>query len=90
MDKLKRAQVDFIEGRFLELEPRALSIPGKSVLCELCRNVAADPRRQPWHVVHPITSELLVYNARGEAVCPDCGARWHHVGNLIRLAEDSR
>ena len=90
MDRVKRAQVDFIESRFLDTEPRPVSVMSNARLCDVCQNIAADPRRQPWHVVHPVSGELLVYNARGEAVCPGCGARWRHVGNVVRLAEEGR
>ena len=90
MDKLKRGHVDSIDNRFLDVESRVVSVKKKSRLCKICQNVAADPRREPHHVVHPITEELLVYNARGEAVCPFCNALWRHVGNSIRLAKESR
>jgi hypothetical protein len=97
MDKPKAAQDNRDSWRkkarqsgVLDTEPRSASVMGKSRLCDMCQNVAADPRRQPHHVVHPVTGELLVYNARGEAVCPVCSALWRHVGNIIRLAEESR
>lgn len=88
MNKSKREQVD--PGRVLDTETRPVSVMRKTRLCDICENVASDPRRQPHHVVNPVTGELLVYNARGEAICPVCSARWRHVGNIIRLAEESR
>jgi hypothetical protein len=97
MDRPKGAQVNrdswgkkARQSRVLDMEPRSASVMRKSRRCDMCQNVGADPRRQPWHVVHPVTGELLVYNARGEAVCPVCGALWRHVGNIIRLAEENR
>ena len=76
-------------GGLLATEPGAVSVMRNARLCEVCQNVAADRRRQPHHVVHPVTGELLVYNARGEAVCPFCRALWRHVGNIVRLADGS-
>jgi hypothetical protein len=29
----------------------------------------------------------MLFDVRGEAVCPDCGARWRRVMNVIKLAE---
>jgi len=56
-------------------------------LCAACTNVSADERRQPLHVVHPITEELLRYDLRGLAVCPACRAVWRRVGNKAKLEE---
>lgn len=41
----------------------------------------------PGHVVHPQTRTPNVFDLHGEAVCPDCGARWRRVRNDVRLIE---
>ena len=56
-------------------------------LCAACKNIREDPRRTPLHVVHPVTTELLIYNARGEAQCPTCGALWRRNHEGIKLVE---
>jgi hypothetical protein len=41
----------------------------------------------PGHLVHPMTCDLMLFDVRGEAVCPTCGARYRRTLNVIALAE---
>ncbi len=46
-------------------------------LCVTCIRTRDDPVfRFPMHVVHPEHGKPLVFDVRGEAICPDCGTRW--------------
>jgi hypothetical protein len=42
---------------------------------------------KPMRLVHPLTSDLMLFDVRGEAVCPDCGVRWRRVLDLVELLE---
>jgi hypothetical protein len=45
-------------------------------LCRLCVIVRDQPSMKPVHLVHPVTGDLMLFDGRGEAVCPTCGARY--------------
>jgi hypothetical protein len=34
-----------------------------------------------------VTGDLMLFDVRGEAVCPTCGARYRRTLNVIALAE---
>ena len=70
----------------LSLPPQAMT--KKPALCKLCLT-ARDDRlfRNPTHLVHPLTRELMVFDACTEAICPTCGARWRRVLNVVQLVE---
>jgi uncharacterized Zn-finger protein len=40
---------------------------------------------KPVHLVHPVTGDLMLFDVRGEAVCPTCGARYRRTLNMIML-----
>jgi hypothetical protein len=46
-------------------------------LCAPCSRAANDPYyRFAIHLVHPEHGKRMVFDVRGEAVCPDCHTRW--------------
>jgi uncharacterized Zn-finger protein len=45
------------------------------------------PLMRPTYLVHPVTGELMLFDVRGEAICPHCGARYRRTLNVIALAE---
>ena len=59
----------------------------KPVFYALCVSARDDPLRNPMHLVHPVTSEHMLFDVRSEAVCPDCGMRWRRVLNVVKLVE---
>lgn len=40
----------------------------------------------PTHFVQPVTGDLMLFDVRGEAVCPT-SARWRRVLNVVELLE---
>jgi hypothetical protein len=54
-----------------------------STLCRLCI-IARDQRTMtPRHLVHPVIRDAMLFDVRGEAVCPTCGARYRRTLNMI-------
>ena len=48
-----------------------------NALCALCLVARDDPIfKNPGHLVHPVTRDHMLFDARGEAICPTCRARW--------------
>jgi uncharacterized Zn-finger protein len=41
----------------------------------------------PRHLVHPVTGDAMLFDVRGEAVCPTCGARYRRTLNVIALVQ---
>ena len=41
----------------------------------------------PVHLVHPVTGDSMLFDVRGEAVCPTCGARYRRTLNVIKLVQ---
>jgi hypothetical protein len=37
--------------------------------------------------VHPTTGDAMLFDVRGEAICPTCGARYRRTLDLIALLE---
>jgi hypothetical protein len=79
---------------FASLARRANNLPGSAMaktkkqptLGALCMTAHTDKLfRNPRHLVHPESGELMLFDIRSEAVCPDCGARWRRVLNVIEL-----
>jgi hypothetical protein len=58
-------------------------------LCRLCELVRDQPLMKPMHLVHPETGDLMLFDARSEAVCPTCGARYRRTMNVITLVDPS-
>jgi hypothetical protein len=56
-------------------------------LCRACVIVRDQPIVQPRHVVHPVTGDAMLFDVRGEAVCPTCGARYRRTLNVISLVQ---
>ena len=52
-----------------------------------CIIVREQPIMKPRHLVHPVTGDLMLFDVRGEAVCPTCGARYRRTLNVIALVE---
>jgi hypothetical protein len=46
-----------------------------SSLCRACIIVREQPIMKPTRLVHPVTGDAMLFDVRGEAVCPTCGAR---------------
>jgi hypothetical protein len=58
-------------------------------LCARCRRAKHDPLfRFPAHLVHPEHGAHMVFDVRGEAICPECGARWRRLRNEVELVSD--
>ena len=50
---------------------------GPLKLCADCDLAAHDAKlRNTSHLTHPERVAKMVFNTWGEAVCPNCGARW--------------
>ena len=43
-------------------------------LCVFCEDVRDDKKRNPVHVIHPVNGMQMLFDERGEAVCPICQA----------------
>lgn len=61
--------------------------PKKSKLCRLCEIAHETPNIQPTHLVHPVTGAHMLFDVRSQAVCPECGARWHRTRSGTVLVE---
>ena len=55
------------------------------MLCRMCVIVRDQPIMKPTHLVHPVTGDLMLFDVRGEAICPTCRARWRRVLNVVTL-----
>jgi len=55
------------------------------MLCRACIIVREQRIMKPRHLVHPVTGDAMLFDVRGEAVCPDCGARWRRMLNVVQL-----
>src|ERR1700716_3325298 len=53
-----------------------------SKLSHLCDLGRGEPLMKPMHLVHPETGDLMLFDARSEAVCPTCGARYRRTQNV--------
>jgi uncharacterized Zn-finger protein len=53
----------------------------------VCIIVRDQPIMAPTHLVHSIDGEPMLFDVRGEAVCPDCGVRYRRTLNVIALVE---
>jgi uncharacterized Zn-finger protein len=40
---------------------------------------------KPRLLVHPVTGDFMLFDVRGEAVCPTCGARYRRTLNVFAL-----
>jgi hypothetical protein len=40
---------------------------------------------KPVHLVNPETGAVMLFDVRGEAVCPTCGAHYRRTLNVIAL-----
>lgn len=57
-------------------------------LCAVCVAARDDKLfRNPTHLVHPTGGEAMLFDVRGEAICPTCGARWRRTLNVVKLVE---
>ena len=63
------------------------SKPKKPKLCRMCIIYREQPLIKPTHLVHPVRGELMLFDVRGEAVCPTCGARYRRTLNVIARVE---
>ena len=56
-------------------------------LCPPCLTARDDPHyRFPLHLVHPEHGKRMVFDVRGQAVCPDCRALWRStLANTVEL-----
>jgi len=55
------------------------------MLCRVCIIVRKKRIMKPRHLVRPVTGDAMLFDVRGEAVCPDCGARWRRMLNVVQL-----
>jgi hypothetical protein len=53
----------------------------------LCIIAVEQPIMKHTHLIHPVTGDRILFDVRGEAVCPMCRARWRRVMNVVKLAE---
>jgi hypothetical protein len=56
-------------------------------LCRVCVIHRDQPLMKPTYLVHPVSGEVMLFDVHGEAVCPDCGARYRRTLNVIALVE---
>jgi hypothetical protein len=54
-------------------------------LCRACVIVRDQPLMQPRHLIRPVTGDAMLFDVRGEAVCPTCGARYRRTLNVVAL-----
>ncbi len=64
--------------------PKTRELPA---LCALCVMVRDQPNMKPTYLVHPVTGDLMLFDVRGGAVCPTCGAPYRRTLNVIALLE---
>ena len=65
----------------------------KTDVCHACqRAVDGTDHVPPAHLVNPTTGQRTKFDAKGEAVCPICGAVWWRYEGFIMLVtgEDRR
>jgi hypothetical protein len=55
--------------------------------CRACVILRDQPIMTPTHLVHPMTGDLMLFDVRGETICPTCGARHRRTLNVIALLE---
>ena len=48
---------------------------------------ARDLLRSPTHLVHPKTGAHMLFDVHGLAACPECGAQWRRVLNMVTLQD---
>jgi len=69
-------------------------MPANSVVVDLSRasRVQSTDHVPPAHLVNPTTGQRAKFDAKGEAVCPICGAVWWRCERFIMLVtgEDRR
>lgn len=58
----------------------------KTTLCVYCLE-CNDTRRNPVHVIHPVSGLHMLFDERGEAVCPICHVKWRRERNVMSLVE---
>ena len=56
-----------------------------SRLCVLCVEVRDDTSLNPVHVIHPVNGMQMLFDERGEAVCPICQAIWRRGRKVMSL-----
>ena len=57
-------------------------------LCALCTTAWNDPLfKTPQHLAHPVTGDHMLFDLHGRAKCPECGAQWRRVLNMVELVE---
>lgn len=59
--------------------------PKKPKLCRFCEIAHESANITPRHLVHPVSGKWMLFDVCGEAVCPDCGARWRRTLNEVAL-----
>jgi hypothetical protein len=60
----------------------------KPTLCEPCKTARDDPLfKHPRHLVHPATGDHMMFDVHGHAKCPECGAQWRRVLNMVSLID---
>jgi uncharacterized Zn-finger protein len=64
------------------------TIKKPAALCRICVIVRDQPSMKPTHLVHPVTGDAMLFDVRGEAVCPTCGARYRRTLNVVTLIVD--
>jgi hypothetical protein len=57
------------------------------MLCRACMIVRDERVMTPRHLVYPVTGDVMLFDVRGEAVCPTCSARYRRTLNVIALVE---
>jgi hypothetical protein len=58
----------------------------KIKLCVFCVDIRDDKLRSPVHLIHPVSGMQMLFDERGEAVCPICQAKWRRERNVMSLA----
>jgi hypothetical protein len=59
-------------------------------LCVFCVDILDDTLRNPVHLIHPVSGMQMLFDERGEAVCPICQAMWRRERNVMSLAAYGR
>jgi hypothetical protein len=59
----------------------------KAKLCAQCDQARRLPllHANPGHLVHPVTGAPNMFDIHGNAICPNCSARWKRERNDVRL-----
>jgi hypothetical protein len=58
----------------------------KVELCVFCVDLRDHILRSPVHLIHPVSGMQMLFDERGEAVCPIWQAKWRRERNLMALA----